>query len=86
MESQSVFAARRDALAARYLEEQEARLLAADAGLDLTLIPFHERTRTNWHPILTVALPPERLAAPPSINKYPCFRSHQSMVGDVLMG
>ena len=63
MESQTVFAGLRDALAALYLEEQDARVVVADAGLDLTRIPFHARAQTNWYHILTTAIQQARLDA-----------------------
>lgn len=56
MESHTVFAALRDALAGIYSEEQDARVIATNAGLDLIKITFSARSQTNWHNILAEAI------------------------------
>lgn len=55
MDSRSVFAALRDVLAALYSNEQNARVIIADAGLDLIKITFNGPPRAYWHNILTEA-------------------------------
>jgi hypothetical protein len=60
MDSQTVFAALRDALAELYPEERNTRVLVSDAGLAAKQITFSSRARTNWHNILTEALRQKR--------------------------
>ncbi len=59
--SQAIFAALRDVLAALYPEETDARVVVADAGLDAKQILFSARAQTNWHNILAEAARQERL-------------------------
>lgn len=59
--SQSIFAALRDVLADLYPEENAARVVVADAGLDAKQIPFSSRAQTNWHNILAEAIRQARL-------------------------
>lgn len=63
MESNTIFAALREALAALYPEEQDARVVVNDAGLNAHQITFSSRAQTNWHNILTEALRQNRLDA-----------------------
>jgi|694.fasta_scaffold142626_1 hypothetical protein len=56
MESRTIFAALRDALATLYPEEQSARVIVDDAGLLTLKIAFSSRAETNWHNILTTAI------------------------------
>lgn len=63
MESQTVFAALRDALAVLYPVEQDARVVVDDAGLNAMSVTFSTRPQTNWHNILTEALRQSRLDA-----------------------
>lgn len=66
MDSQTVFAALRDALAELYSGEQDSHVVVADAGLDASQITFSNRAQTNWHNILAEALRQNRLD--------PCYR------------
>lgn len=52
----TILAALRDACATLYPEEQAARVIVADAGLDERLIAFSSRAQTNWHNILAEAI------------------------------
>lgn len=54
--SQSIFAALRDVLADLYPDENDARVVVADAGLDAKQISFSPRAQTNWHNILAEAI------------------------------
>lgn len=58
---QAVFAALRDALAALYPVEEDARVVVADAGLAAAQIAFSPRAQTNWHHILVEARRQQRL-------------------------
>ena len=51
-EGQAIFAALRDALAALYPIDQDARRVVEDAGLTVIQITFSPRAQTNWHNIL----------------------------------
>jgi len=57
----SIFAVLRDVLADLYPEENDARVVVADAGLDAKQIPFSARAQTNWHNILAAAIRQARL-------------------------
>ena len=61
MDSQTIFAQLRDALAELYPEEQDAHVILSDAGVDARRITFSARTRTNWHNILTETIRQNRL-------------------------
>ncbi|MFN8495692.1 MAG: effector-associated domain EAD1-containing protein [Caldilineaceae bacterium] len=63
MDSQTVFAKLRDALAHLYPTNESARRLADDAGLDARRIRFSAQALENWHAILTEAAQTERLDA-----------------------
>ncbi|MFZ4656662.1 MAG: effector-associated domain EAD1-containing protein [Caldilineaceae bacterium] len=56
-----IFAALRDVLADLYPEENAARVVVDDAGLDAKQIPFSSRAQTNWHNILAEAIRQARL-------------------------
>lgn len=56
MDSQTVLAALRDALAQLYPREPDTYVIVADAGLDERQITFSSRAQTNWHNILAEAL------------------------------
>lgn len=56
MESQTIFAALRDVFAELYPQEADARVVVADAGLEINQIAFHSRAQTNWHNIVTEAV------------------------------
>lgn len=58
---QAIFAALRDVLADLYPDENAARVIVADAGLDAKQIPFSARAQTNWHNILAEAIRQARL-------------------------
>jgi len=58
---QAIFAALRDVLADLYPEENDARVIVADAGLDAKQIPFSSRAQTNWQNILAEAIRQARL-------------------------
>ena len=60
-DSQTIFAALRDALASLYSAEQDARVVVDDAGLVAIQIAFSTRAQTNWHNILSAALQQQRL-------------------------
>ena len=59
--SQPPVVALRDALAELYPEENSARMVVADAGLDAHKIAFSPRAQTNWHNILAEAVRQKRL-------------------------
>ena len=56
-----IFAALREVLADLYPEENAARVVVADAGLDAKQITFSARAQTNWHNILAEAIRQARL-------------------------
>ncbi|MFZ4657594.1 MAG: effector-associated domain EAD1-containing protein [Caldilineaceae bacterium] len=56
MDQQTTFAALRDALAALYPVDEDARRVVADAGLIAMQITFSPRAQTNWHNILSEAI------------------------------
>ncbi|MEZ4726263.1 MAG: effector-associated domain EAD1-containing protein [Caldilineaceae bacterium] len=51
-----IFAALRDVLADLYPEENDARVVVDDTGLDAKQIPFSSRAQTNWDNILAEAI------------------------------
>ena len=55
MDSHTIFALLRDALAELYPEEKDSRVVVADAGLGAKAIAFSSRAQTNWHNILAAA-------------------------------
>jgi len=59
--SQAIFAALRNALAALYPKEEDARVVVDDAGLPAANISFCARAQTNWHNILAEAVRQERV-------------------------
>ena len=61
MDSQIIFAQFRDPFAARYPDEQDARVVVAGAGVDTKQIAFSPRVQTNWNNILVAALRQQRL-------------------------
>ncbi len=63
MDQQTTFAALRDALAALYPVDEDARRVVADAGLIAMQITFSPRAQTNWHNILAEAIFQARLDA-----------------------
>lgn len=63
MDQQTTFAALRDALAALYPVDEDARRVVADAGLVAMQITFSPRAQTNWHNILAEAIFQARLDA-----------------------
>lgn len=88
MDSHTIFAQLRDVLAELYPREEDARLVAHDAGLDEKLITFSPRAQTNWHNILAdiqQALPPRvPLQRPPHA---PTFKiAKRSLTGQSGLG
>ncbi|MEZ4861240.1 MAG: effector-associated domain EAD1-containing protein [Caldilineaceae bacterium] len=80
MESQTIFAALRDAFAELYPEESSARVVAEDAGLEPSLIAFSPRAQTNWHNILAEAIRQNGLdqllaIARSNYGNFPAFRA-----------
>lgn len=63
LNSQTIFAALRDALANLYREEANARRIVDDAGLDAIQINFNATARINWHHILAEAIRQNQLEA-----------------------
>lgn len=63
MSSHTVFAVLRNILATLYIEEQAARLVVDDAGIDARQIDFSGRAQTNWRNILIEAIRQNRLNA-----------------------
>lgn len=55
-EGRSIFSALRNALAALYPVDEDARLVVDDAGLAAIGIAFSSRAQTNWHNILVEAV------------------------------
>ena len=63
MDSHTIFALLRDALAELYPEEKDSRVVVADAGLGAKAIAFSSRAQTNWHNILAAAASTQQLDA-----------------------
>jgi hypothetical protein len=63
MQSHTILAALREALAQLYPAEVDARVVVADAGLDERQITFSARAQTNWQNILAEAIRCNRLEA-----------------------
>lgn len=61
MSGQTIFVALRDALVNLYPQEADARVVVADARLNVSHIAFSPRAETNWHHILSEAIAEQRL-------------------------